>query len=157
MGAGSWSHCGSEIASEKACLCNFPVVDGIDLRKNWQREQRERTDEESKEKELTHASNFIVDSEVKVTQLCQGSDSLRPHGLYSPWNSPGQNTGVGSLSLLQRILPTQESNQGLLPCRRILSQLNYQGSSYLSYPISLRWWISILFKSFYWGSSFSCS
>ena len=28
------------------------------------------------------------------------SDSLRPHGLYSPWNSPGQNKGVGSLSLL---------------------------------------------------------
>ena len=28
------------------------------------------------------------------------SDSLLPHGLYSPWNSPGQNTGVGSLSLL---------------------------------------------------------
>ena len=27
------------------------------------------------------------------------SNSLRPHGLYSPWNSPGQNTGVGSLSL----------------------------------------------------------
>ena len=31
------------------------------------------------------------------------SDSLRPHGLYSPWNSPGQITGVGSLSLLQGI------------------------------------------------------
>ena len=29
------------------------------------------------------------------------SDSLRPHGLYSLWNSPGQNTRVGSLSLLQ--------------------------------------------------------
>ena len=29
------------------------------------------------------------------------SDSLQQHGLYSPWNSPGQNTGVGSLSLLQ--------------------------------------------------------
>ena len=29
------------------------------------------------------------------------SDSLQPHGLYSPWNSPGQNTGVGSLSLLR--------------------------------------------------------
>ena len=28
------------------------------------------------------------------------SDSLRPHGLYSPWTSPGQNNGVGSLSLL---------------------------------------------------------
>ena len=37
------------------------------------------------------------------------SDSLRPHGLYSPWNSPGQNTGVGSLFLLQGIFPTQGS------------------------------------------------
>ena len=35
------------------------------------------------------------------------SDSLGPHGLYSPWNSPGQNTEVGSLSLLQGIFPTQ--------------------------------------------------
>ena len=42
------------------------------------------------------------------------SDSLQPHGLYSPWNSPGQNTGVGSLFLLQGILPTQGSNPGLL-------------------------------------------
>ena len=33
-------------------------------------------------------------------------DSLRPHGLYSPWNSLGQNIGVGSLSLLQAIFPT---------------------------------------------------
>ena len=29
------------------------------------------------------------------------SDSLQPHGLYSPWNALGRNTGVGSLSLLQ--------------------------------------------------------
>ena len=35
------------------------------------------------------------------------SDCLRPHGLYSPWNYPDQNTGVGSLSLLQGIFPTQ--------------------------------------------------
>ena len=35
------------------------------------------------------------------------SDSLQPHGLYSPWNSPGQNTGMGNLSLLQGIFPTQ--------------------------------------------------
>ena len=34
------------------------------------------------------------------------SDSLWPHGLYSPWNSPGKNTAVGSLSLLQGIFPT---------------------------------------------------
>ena len=41
------------------------------------------------------------------------SNSLQPHRLYSPWNSPGQNTGVGSLSLLQGIFPTQGSNPGL--------------------------------------------
>ena len=56
------------------------------------------------------------------------SDSLRPHGLYSPWDSPGQNTGVGSLSLLQGIFPSQGSNPGLPHCRRILYQLSYQGS-----------------------------
>ena len=41
------------------------------------------------------------------------SNSLQPHGLYSPWNSPGQNTGVGSRSLLQGIFPTQGLNLGL--------------------------------------------
>ena len=47
-----------------------------------------------------------------------------------PAEPPGKpkNTAVGSLSLLQLIFPTQESNQGLLHCRRILYQLNYQGS-----------------------------
>ena len=44
------------------------------------------------------------------------SDSSRPHGIHSPWNSPGQNTGVGSLSLLQGIFLTQELNWGLLHC-----------------------------------------
>ena len=38
-----------------------------------------------------------------------------------PWNSPGQNTGVGSLSLLQGIFPTQGSNPGLLHCRWFLT------------------------------------
>ena len=56
------------------------------------------------------------------------SDSLRPHGLYSPRNSPGQNTGVGSLSLLQGIFPTQGSNPGLLHCRWILYQLSHKAS-----------------------------
>ena len=48
------------------------------------------------------------------------SDSLRPQGLYSPWNSPCQNTEVGSLSLLQGIVPTQISNPGLPHCRQSL-------------------------------------
>ena len=48
------------------------------------------------------------------------SDFLRPRGLYSSWNSPGQDTGVGILSLLQGIFPTQGSNPGLPHCKRIL-------------------------------------
>ena len=97
------------------------------------------------------------------------SDYLWPYGLYSPWNSPGQNTGVGSLSLpnpgvkhrspalqadslpaeppgepkntgvgnltlLQGICPTQESNGSLLHCRRILYQRSSQGSPALILP-----------------------
>ena len=62
------------------------------------------------------------------------SDSLWPHGLYSPWNSPGQNTRVGSLPLLQGIFPTQGLNSSLLHCRRSLYQLSYKGS-----PRILKW------------------
>ena len=54
------------------------------------------------------------------------SDSLQTCGLYSPWNSPGQTTGVGSCSLLQGIFPTQGSSPGLPHCRRILYQLSHQ-------------------------------
>ena len=57
------------------------------------------------------------------------SDSLLPHGLYSAWNSPCQDTGVGSLSLLQGIFPTQGLSTGLPHCRRILYQLSLKGSS----------------------------
>ena len=61
-------------------------------------------------------------------------DSLWSQGLYSPWNSTGQNTEVGSLSLLQGVFPTQGSNSGLLHCRRILYWLSHQGS-----PKILEW------------------
>ena len=70
------------------------------------------------------------------------SNSLRPHGLYSPWNSWGQNTGVGSLSLLQGIFPDQGLNPGLPHCRQILYQLNHKGSprtlEWVAYPFSSR-------------------
>ena len=46
---------------------------------------------------IIHNSQKLFESESRSVL----SDSLRPHGLYSPWNSPGQNTGVGSLFLLQ--------------------------------------------------------
>ena len=47
-------------------------------------------------------------------------------GVYSPWNSPGQNTGVGSRSLLQGIFPMQGSNPGLSHCRWTLYCLSHQ-------------------------------
>ena len=55
------------------------------------------------------------------------SDSLQPHGLYNPWNSLGQKTGVGSLSVLQGIFPTQRLNPGLPHCRQFLYQLSHKG------------------------------
>ena len=70
------------------------------------------------------------------------SDSLQPHGLYSPWNSPGQKTGVSSCSFFQGIFPTQALNPGLPHCRRIIYQLNHQGSprilEWVAYPFSSR-------------------
>ena len=68
------------------------------------------------------------------------SDSLWPHGLCSPWNSPGQNTGVGCHALLQGIFPTQGLNSGLPCCRQILYQLSHKGSprilEWVAYPFS---------------------
>ena len=54
------------------------------------------------------------------------SDSLQSHGLYSPQNSPGHNTGVGSLSLLQGIFPTQGLSPSLPNCRQFLYQLSHR-------------------------------
>ena len=61
----------------------------------------------------------IAKVKVKVAQLCLT--------FCDPVECIGQNTGVGSLSLLQGIFPTQESNWGLLHCRQILYQLSYGG------------------------------
>ena len=69
------------------------------------------------------------------------SDSLQPHGLYRRWNSPGQNTAVGSLSLLQSIFLTQGSNPGLPHCRRILYQPSHKGS-----PRILEWVVSVIHR-----------
>ena len=77
------------------------------------------------------------------------SDSLRPHGLYSPCNSPGKNAGLGSLSLLQGIFPTQGWNSGFPHCRWILYQLSHQGS-----PLSTT---KSLFSCFFFFSWFFSS
>ena len=93
--------------------------------------------------------NFRWLTYVKCESCSVMSDSLWPCGLYSPWNSPGQYTGVASFSFLQGTFPTQGLNQSLLHCRQILYQLSHQGSlvcwwveghSYT--PRSLQeWWI----------------
>ena len=55
------------------------------------------------------------------------SPALQADSLPAEPQGKPKNTGVDSLSLLQRIVPTQESNRGLLHCRWILYQLSYQG------------------------------
>jgi len=55
---------------------------------------------------------YFMHYPVQVNESCSVvSDSLWPHRLYSPWNSLGQNTGAGSLSLLQGIFPTWDQTQ----------------------------------------------
>ena len=84
---------------------------------------------------------------VKVTQL--SLILCYPHGLYSPWNSPGQNTGVGSLSLLQGIFPTQGSKPGLWHCRQIFYQLRHQGSNTVTNSIKTFKMVHIKKKNVY--------
>ena len=77
---------------------------------------------------LSFLSNWLphIYSEVKWIESCSVvPNSLRPHELYSPWNSPGQNTGVGNLSFLQGIFPTQGLNPGLPHCRQIIYCLRH--------------------------------
>ena len=65
---------------------------------------------------LTVDSYLLWLSESESESCSVMSDSLWPHGLYGQSNSPGQNTGMGSLSLLRGIFPSQGSNPGLLHC-----------------------------------------
>ena len=133
-------------------------ISPYDLHWSWLKGRDTAKDSSSKQR--WYLPNIILkESESEICSVV--SDSLRPHGLDSPWNSPAQNTGVGSpsflkglfptqishivgglftsetqgkpknirvgsLSLLQCIFLTQESNWGLLHCRWILYPLSYQ-------------------------------
>ena len=74
------------------------------------------TEEETEDQRSESESHSVV------------SNSLRPHGLNSPWHSPGRNIGVGSLSVLQGIFPTQGLNPDLPHYKRILYQLSHKRS-----------------------------
>ena len=92
---------------------------------------------------LTYADDTSLRAESESESHSVMCDSLQLHGLYSPWNSPGQNTRMGSLSLLQGMFPTQGSNPGLPHCRQILYQLSHKGSprilEWVAYPFSSRY------------------
>ena len=77
---------------------------------------------------------YIVYKETLITAWKWKSLSLVQ---LCPWNSPGQNTWVGNLPLLQGILPTQGSNPGLPHCGRILYQLSHKGSSIATWITSI--------------------
>ena len=85
-----------------------------------------------------HISHDVQCIDDTLCMRCE-SRSVCPihatHGLYSPWNSPGQNTGVRSRSLLQGIFPTQGENPGLPRCRWILNVLSHQGSPREAKPV----------------------
>ena len=128
-----------------------------DIKKRWQEYteelyKKDPHDPDNHDSVITHLEPDLLEYEVMwalgsiTTNKASGgngipvksesrpivSDSLQPHGLYiySPWNSPGQNTGVGSCSFLQGLYPTQGSNPGLPHCRQILYQLSHQVSQF---------------------------
>ena len=75
--------------------------------------------------------DFFIISVLKVKESESPSvvsDSLRPHELCNPWNSPGHNVGMGNCSLLQGTFPAQGSNPGLPHSGQILYQLSHKGS-----------------------------
>ena len=93
---------------------------------------RTQMDPQYVEFQKTQSESRISTLHLQLSKVKATSDSMQPHVLYSPWNSPGQNTGVGSRSLLQRIFPIQGLNPSLPHCRQILYQLSHQGSPWLS-------------------------
>ena len=74
------------------------------------------------------SDSCVLYLEVSIPKTEPRSPALQADSLPAEPQRKPRNTGVGSLSLLQGIFLTQESNQGLLHCRQILYQLSYQGT-----------------------------
>ena len=85
----------------------------------------------------------LPNPEIEPRSLTMQADSL-------PSKPPGKskNTGVGSLSLLQQIFPTQGSNRGLLHCKQILYQLSYQESPTLKTEMNDSFQNSVLYGKY---------
>ena len=127
-GPGSWLHC--SILSKKPVFC-------------FHLDAYETFSFVTKTCQVTLKVNAFILKDTSfsawVSESCSVvSDSLRPHGLYSPCNSPGQNTGVDSHSLLQRIFPTQVScvAGGFLPAEPQEKPKNTGVGKWVAYPFS---------------------
>ena len=96
---------------------------------------------------------FPLSRDLPNPRIGPSSPTLQADSLPAELQGKTKNTGVGSLSLLQWIFPTQESNQDLLHCRRILYQLNYEGSISLA-PLKITKTPYICVSILYWCFSF---
>ena len=120
MGRGAWQAAVHGVAKSGTRLSNFTLTFTF---MHWRRKWR-----------LTPVflpgESGVAQSRTRLKQLSSSiSSSSR---LYSPGNSPGQNTGVGSLSLLQGIIPTQGSNPGLPQLQAVSLPAEPQGKPYQS-------------------------
>ena len=82
---------------------------------DWKREEYLRTLSESQGCSFLYYINIWLVSFLKIESEWKLLSCVQL--FVTPWHSPGKSTGVGSLSLLQRIFPTQGSNPGLPHCR----------------------------------------
>ena len=89
--------------------------------------------------EYWSGQSFLSPGDLPNPRIKPRSPALQADSLPAEPQGKPMNTGVGTLSLLQRIFLTQESNRGLLHCRWIFYQLAYQGS-----PIELIYGTRIL-------------
>ena len=113
----------------RPCICHTLNLGPTELTKKWMHDHCFGYSDLRQYAYLGNTMRGLDGIQAKESESCSVvSNSLQPYGLYSPGNSPSQNPGVGSLSLLQGIFPTQRSNPGLPHCRQILYQLSYQGS-----------------------------
>ena len=103
---------GEGTSRDEVIEVNTKIMKRVRSQRRWAQQERRW-----QRQELKHHMK------VKVTQSCPTLWDPR-----DPWNSLGQNTGVGRLSLLQGIFPTQGSNPGLPHCRWIIYQLSHKGS-----------------------------
>ena len=125
----------------RPCVCHILNLGPTELTKKWMHDHCFGYSDLRQYAYLGNTMRGLDGIQAKESESCSVvSSSLQPHGLYSSGYSPGQNTGMGSLSLLQGIFPTQGSNPGLPHCRRILYQLSYQGSprmlEQVAFPLS---------------------